>query len=274
MSYAPDDLPPELADALSRGQPRFRALARRVFFFSTIDSTNDVAAALTATGDPEGAVVIADTQTAGRGRRGHTWFSPPGSGLYVSIVLAPARARVAPDRAVALLTLTAGLALAEAVERIAGIAPEIKWPNDLLIAERKLAGILAEGLASTGSSGLPFVVLGYGINVSATAYPPDLRDRATSLESELGRPIDRAALCAETIAAIAERYDDLLDAQFDAILDAWRRRAPRSRGATVSWDTSAGEQTGVTDGIDDSGALLVRAGTRVERIVSGEVRWR
>jgi BirA family biotin operon repressor/biotin-[acetyl-CoA-carboxylase] ligase len=274
MPYQPVELPADFAEALHRAAPRFRRLGTSLLFFSSVGSTNDVAAVLAAADDSEGAVVIADTQTAGRGRRGHTWFSPAGSGLYVSLVLAPGRACTSADRAVALLTLTAGVALAEAVERMTGLKADIKWPNDLLIGRRKLAGILAEGVARRGvASSTTWVVLGYGLNVSPSAYPPELTGLVTSLESELGRAVDRAVLCAETIASIAERYDDLLDARFDAILDAWRQRAPGSRGARVSWDSPAGPQSGVTEGIDEMGALLVRSGARLERIVAGDVRW-
>ena len=117
------------------------------------------------------------------------------------------------------------------------------------------------------------IVIGYGINVSATAYPPELGDRATSLETELGRPIDRAALCAETLVSLSRRYADLLDGRFDAILDAWRDRAPSSRGARVTWQGASGTQVGITAGIDDRGALLVRIDNRIERIVAGEVNW-
>ena len=120
-------LPPELADALASRRDRLGPLASRVVHFETIGSTNDVAGELAATGGAEGAVVIADAQTSGRGRRGRTWFSPPSAGLYVSVVLAPARARVSPERATALLTLAAGVALSEAVERVTGLAPAIKW---------------------------------------------------------------------------------------------------------------------------------------------------
>jgi BirA family biotin operon repressor/biotin-[acetyl-CoA-carboxylase] ligase len=269
----PDALPADLAAALDAAAPRLAPLASIPVFFTTIGSTNDVAATLAATPGGEGTVVIADTQTAGRGRRGHSWFSPPGAGLYVSVVLAPGRARSAPDRATSLLTLSAGVALADAIERITGLAPAIKWPNDLLVGRRKLAGILAEAVAAPAGGTVTSVVLGYGINVSGAAYPPELSDRATSLESELGRPIDRAALCAETLAALAARYRDLLDARFDAILDAWRDRAPGSRGAAVAWDDPDGARTGTTAGIDETGALLVRRGDRVDRIVAGEVRW-
>jgi BirA family biotin operon repressor/biotin-[acetyl-CoA-carboxylase] ligase len=269
----PDALPADLAAAIDAVRPRLAPLTLTPIFFTTIGSTNDVAAALAAAPSGEGAVVIAETQTAGRGRRGHSWFSPPGAGLYVSVVLAPGRAGSAPDRATSLLTLSAGVALAEAIERITGLAPAIKWPNDLLVGRRKLAGILAEAVAAPAAATMTFVVVGYGINVSGAAYPPDLSDRATSLESELGRPIDRAALCAETLAALAARYRDLLDARFDAILDAWRARAPGSRGAAVAWDDPGGARTGTTAGVDEMGALLVQRGDRVDRIVAGEVRW-
>jgi BirA family biotin operon repressor/biotin-[acetyl-CoA-carboxylase] ligase len=228
---------------------------------ATVGSTNDVAASL-----PAGSVVVADAQTGGRGRRGHTWFSPPGAGLYVSVVVAPATARVDPPRATMLLTLAAGVAVAEGVEAATGLAVDLKWPNDLLVARRKLAGILAE---HHGAS----VVLGYGINVSTAAFPPELGDRATSLESELGREVDRDLVLAATLAALERRYDDLLDGRFDAILDAWRRLAPGASGARVIWTTPAGTESGVTAGIDAQGALLVRVGDRTERIVSGEVRW-
>jgi BirA family biotin operon repressor/biotin-[acetyl-CoA-carboxylase] ligase len=278
MSIQPEPLPSDLADALSR--VHLGRLGSAVLFFSTVGSTNDVASALAASGDREGAVVIAAAQTAGRGRRGRAWFSPPGAGLYVSVVLVPGRARQAADRATALLTLAAGVALAEAVEHATGLSPVIKWPNDLLIGRRKLAGILAEGMAVsdpvlTGvrGPGVQSVILGYGLNVGSAAYPADLSDRVTSLESELGRAIDRAPLCADTLAALAARYDDLLDARFDAILDAWRARAPGSRGGRVSWDTPSGRQSGTTIGVDDMGALLVQVGDRTERLVAGEIQW-
>jgi BirA family biotin operon repressor/biotin-[acetyl-CoA-carboxylase] ligase len=265
------DLPDDFAGAFARAAPGFGRLGTRVLYFPAIGSTNDIAARLAMAGDHEGAIVIADAQTAGRGRRGRTWFSPAGSGLYVSIVLTPARADAA-DRAMALLTLSAGVALAEAIERDTGLRPAIKWPNDLLVGRRKLAGILAEAVAAPASP-IHSVILGYGINVAPSAYPPELQERATSLESELGRPIDRPALCASTIVAIANRYDDLLEGRFDAILDAWRARAPGSQGARVSWEAAAGRQSGITAGIDQLGALLVRVGDRVDRIVAGEVQW-
>jgi len=267
-----EPLPHDFIEAFDRVSARL-SFAASPRFFSTIGSTNDEASALAAAGEAEGTTVIADAQTSGRGRQGRTWFSPPGAGLYVSVVLTPGRARLAPERATSLLTLMAGVALAEGIERSTGLTPDIKWPNDLLVGRRKLAGILAEGVTHGSGGGVHAVVLGYGINVLPASYPADLADRATSLESELGRPVDRAAVCAETLAALSERYRDLVDAQYDAILDRWRERAPSRQGARVSWDTLAGPKTGTTVDIDEQGALVVRTASGLERLNAGEVRW-
>jgi biotin-[acetyl-CoA-carboxylase] ligase BirA-like protein len=280
-------VPPGLAHAIAQARPRLGRLGAPLLYFPTIGSTNDVALNRGAIGrsassspldglgaqagerrgvEPsEGLVVVADEQTAGRGRRGHAWFSPAGSGLYVSVVLAPAAARVDPARATTLLTLAAGVALAEGIEAATGLRVDLKWPNDLQVSRRKLAGILAEAAE--------IVVVGYGINVAATAFPPELRDRATSLESELGRVVDRHHVLVETLAALSNRYEDLLAGRFDAILDAWRVHAPAASGARVTWKTAEGDRSGVTAGIDDRGALLVRDGARLERIISGEITW-
>lgn len=273
MNQHPEHLPADIAEAIDGVRGRLDRIASRVIFFPSIGSTNDVAARLAGEADAEGTVVIADQQSSGRGRQGRTWFSPPGAGLYVSVVLCPARARQEPERATALLTLTAGVALADGVERATGLRPDIKWPNDLLIGPRKLAGILAEGVTAASSSLVQSVVLGYGINVAATNPPPELAARMTSIEGELGRAIDRAAVCAETLAALAARYRELVDARFDAILDAWRARSPGSVGRRVKWVSNGREWQGTTAGIDDRGALLVRIDNRLERIVSGEVLW-
>jgi BirA family transcriptional regulator, biotin operon repressor / biotin---[acetyl-CoA-carboxylase] ligase len=292
-------MPPAFADALAR-VPLGR-LGSEVLFYPTIGSTNDAAAgyaaiqAAEARGNAEGLVVWADAQTAGRGRRGRSWFSPAGSGLYVSVVLVPGAARVDPDRATMLLTLTAGVAIAEGIETATGLRGDLKWPNDVCASRRKLAGILAEAMpAAAGAranraahddeggearNGTTVarrritVVLGYGINVGSIAYPPELSGRVTSIENEVGRPVDRAAVLAATLAALSTRYEDLLDGRFDAILDAWRSRAPSAVGARVTWQAPGGPQSGVTAGIDDRGALLIAVGDRIERFLGGELTW-
>jgi BirA family biotin operon repressor/biotin-[acetyl-CoA-carboxylase] ligase len=282
-----DPLPRELEEALDAVRARLGVLGTSWLYYPTVGSTNDVAAALAGGSNArlEGAVVMADAQTAGRGRRGRTWFSPPGSGLYISVILLPGRARRSPERATSLLTLAAGVAIAEGIERVTGLGPQIKWPNDLLVGRRKLAGILAEGLAVDRSAGVGHVVLGYGINVGLVSVPADLRERTTSLEAELGRAVDRAAVAAESLAALATRYDDLLAGRFDAILDAWRSRSPSSLGTRVTWapGSTAGAagtaavtgdtRSGLTAGIDEDGALLVRTSLGTERVVAGELTW-
>ncbi len=274
MKSRPSDPPPEIAAALEAARPRLGAIASSVHYFESIGSTNDVALRLAAESPSAGPVVIADEQSSGRGRRGRAWFSPPGSGLYVSIVLTPSAARGSPARATGLLTLAIGVALAEGVEAAAGLAPDIKWPNDLTIGRRKLAGILTEAASASDRPGAPAaVVTGFGINVGPMAYPPELADRATSLETELGRPFDKAQLLVELLAAVARRYEDLLEGRFDAILDTWRQRSPASKGTAVSWETPKGIRSGVTAGLADDGALLVRTDAGTERIVAGELTW-
>ncbi len=257
-----DPLPADLARAIDQARPRLGLLASSVIFHSTIGSTNDVAASIAT----EGLVVIADEQTAGRGRRGRTWFSPPRSGLYVTTVLAPKRARVDPRRATSLLTLAAGVAIAEGIHTSTGAAVDLKWPNDVHVSGRKLCGILAEAVRDV-------VVLGYGINLTAAAYPPELRDRVTSIDALCDAAVDRPRVLVETLAALAQRYSDLLDGRFDAILDAWRLRAPASVGTRVTWTVGSTERSGVTAGIDDDGALLVKTEAGTERIVGGEITW-
>ena len=268
-------LPDDFAEALAWA--RLGRIATRVIFHSAIGSTNDAAAALAAADDgAEGVVVCADEQTAGRGRRGHVWFSPPGSGLYVSVVLRPGAARIDPDRAMMLVTLMAGVALVEGIERATGLRADLKWPNDLLVGRRKLAGILSEAVGA----GATAVRRASRLSSSATASTSrrarirrkSPRGRRRSRRSSGGRSTARSS-SPKRWQRSRRRYDDLLDGRFDAILDAWRHHAPSACGARVSWTAAAGSQAGVTAGIDDRGALMVRVGDRVERIVAGELSW-
>ena len=226
----------------------------------SVPSTMDVASALAHDGARHGVVVGADTQTAGRGRRGSTWVSPPFAGLYFSFIARPRAADLS------LLTLAAGVAVREGIAHATGLAADLKWPNDLIIGRRKLAGILAEGL-SIGSASQA-VIIGVGVNVQPAAYPPDVESRATSIEGEIARPIDRDALLAAILDALWDRLATLEQRPGD-ILQAWRAASPNAIGTRVEWDG----RHGVTAGIDDSGALLVNTGAGVERIIAGELRW-
>ncbi len=268
---ASQPLPADFAAALARAADRMRPLASRVVWFDEVTSTNDVAARLGEAGAGEGLLVAADGQTAGRGRRGRQWASPPAAGVYATVLLRP------EPRVAALLTIAAGVAVAEGIQAATGLAARVKWPNDLFVeggapaARRKLAGILAEG--GTSAAG-PWVALGFGVNVLPAAWPPDVAARAAALESELGRSVDRPALLAECLAALAARYADLRSGRFDAVLDAWRARAATTFGRAVEWDAGGRAREGVAHDIDEAGALLVRAEDGVQRVISGEVRWR
>jgi len=218
-------------------------------------------------GTPEGRVVVANAQSAGRGRHGRSWASPPGAGLYVSTVLRPA------SHALPLLTIAAGIAVAEAIQAATGLVTDVKWPNDVYAHGRKVAGILAEASSSSAAAAIQHVVVGAGINVMPAAYPPEIAGRATSLEVELGRGVDRGVLLAEYLCALAARYRDLLDRRGDAVVHAWRARAASVLGRRVEWEAGGATRDGVALDIDDTGALVVRTSAGAVRLAAGEVRW-
>ena len=227
----------------------------------SLPSTMDVAAKLAAEGAAHGVVVAAEEQTAGRGRRGASWASPLGAGLYFSFI-----ARTLPTHALPLVTLAAGVGVRDGVMAATGFAPSLKWPNDLLVGRRKLAGILAEG-HGIGSADQA-VVIGVGINLQPAAYSPDIAARATSIEGELGRSIDRDMLLDAILIALPQRLAALEQSPGD-ILQAWRAASPSALGTRVEWDG----KHGVTTGIDDTGALLVTTSSGIERIIAGELHW-
>jgi BirA family biotin operon repressor/biotin-[acetyl-CoA-carboxylase] ligase len=202
--------------------------------YRSLASTQTLARAWAAAGAPEGAVVLADYQTAGRGQHGRPWTAPGGTALLVSVVLRP-RLPVArwPE-----IPLATGCAVAEGLETVAPVSAKLKWPNDVLVGGRKLAGILAEGVAGTP----PLVILGIGVNVSQrdSDWPPDLAGTAGSLAS-LGAPVARETLLAALLVRLAGWYGVLLEEGFEPVRAAWRRRGllglrvplPDGEGTTV-----------------------------------------
>ena len=260
-----EGLPGALQRALGELSTRRPDLRFDVEWLDTVPSTMDVVTAAAAGGALPGFVAIADQQTAGRGRRGHSWTSPPGAGLYFWYL-------ARPTRHVGVVTLAAGVAVREGVARSTGVLAHLKWPNDVMVGRRKLAGLLAEG-AGVGAPGAS-VTIGVGLNLRPAAYPPDVAARATNLEAELGRAVDAAAVLVAILEQLADAVRTLDDDRPGDILRAWRRASPSSIGTVVSWNDGTRERTGVTAGIDDSGALLVQTASDIERLVAGELRWR
>ncbi len=238
--------------------------------FRRTDSTNTRARELAAAGAPHGTVVTAAAQTAGRGRQGRTWTAPPGKALLYSAVVRPLEPRHM------LLPLAVPLAVAEAAEELApGIECGLKWPNDLLVGRRKLAGILIEARPDDG-----WAVIGVGLNlaIAPEEFPPELRETATSLAIEQSRPLSPTGRQASTAAAqpadgspatavLSGRLGQWLEADQATVLAAWRERDVL-RGREVAWDGGSG----VADGIDDRGYLLVRtAAGECVAVGAGEV---
>jgi BirA family biotin operon repressor/biotin-[acetyl-CoA-carboxylase] ligase len=212
-----------------------------------IDSTNRYALDEARAGATAGLVVVADHQTAGRGRLGRTWEAAPGSSLLVSVLLRP---DLPADR-LFLLTLAAGLALADAVAAAAGVTTALKWPNDLVVDDKKLAGLLAEADLYAGTTRA--VVIGAGCNLTADAFPPELAGQAAAVELEAGRAVDRGALLAAFLDALADRLHDL-----DAVLvDTRARSATLGRRVRIELpgvQILEGEATALAD----DGSLVVR----------------
>jgi BirA family transcriptional regulator, biotin operon repressor / biotin---[acetyl-CoA-carboxylase] ligase len=211
------------------------------------DSTNERAKELADAGAPHGTLVTADEQRAGRGRQGRTWTAPPGSAVLMSLILRDL------DERHALLPLAAAVAVCEACDEV---GPQVKWPNDVWIDGRKVAGILIEGRPQEG-----WAVLGIGLNVTTESFPAELDQIATSLR-QAGHETTTAAALDELLAAL----DRWIGAPPEAVLDAWRRR-DALKGQRVRW--ADGE--GIADGIDDSGGLLVQTGNGPVTLDAGEV---
>jgi BirA family transcriptional regulator, biotin operon repressor / biotin---[acetyl-CoA-carboxylase] ligase len=210
------------------------------------------AAALAAQGEPHGTVVVAERQTAGIGRHGHSWHSAAGGGLYMSIVLRLETAAPA-------LTMALGLAVQRAVDDLTGVVTDLRWPNDVMLNERKLAGVLVQS-AEAGA-----VIAGIGINVNQTSFPEALKVIATSLRIETGRIHDKEALLHRVIAE-SLRYAALSKPD---ILRRFEERSTYVRGKAVVVD---GRIKGVTSGLDQNGFLLLRTDGGIQTILTGGLR--
>jgi BirA family biotin operon repressor/biotin-[acetyl-CoA-carboxylase] ligase len=258
-----EPLPREFVEALAASSGRLGIFTREILWHPVVSSTNDVAGMLADREAPEGTVVVANAQSAGRGRHGRVWASPPGAGLYVSVLFRP-------TKDVPLLTIAAGVAIAEGIQSATGLAVDLKWPNDAFVRGRKVAGILAE--ANSSATG-PYVIVGCGINIMPAAYPPEIAVRATSLEGELSRAVDRGLLFVECLAGLSKWYENLQRGRLAQVVEAWRLRATATIGRRVRGDIGGIAVDGVVEALDDTGALVVRTSNGVARVTAGELTW-
>ena len=244
-------------------------IGERLEYLKTTTSTNADAFRLAEEGAIEGTVVVADSQTGGKGRRGRIWSSPAGVNLYCSVVLRPS---VMPHEAPQ-LTFISAVAVARAIELTTKLTPEIKWPNDLLISGKKVAGLLNEMSAET--DGINFVILGIGVNLNMTVnqFPDDLRQPATSLLLESGEPVDRSRFTGIMLNELNRLYADFLTHGFGPVREEWQQRCNANGRQVIVSDSGTDCTGGRFIGIDVDGALLLRSDDNVlHRITCGDVR--
>lgn len=242
-----------------------RRLRGPVHHFDLLASTNDLAKELGAQGAPEGALVVAEAQSAGRGRLGRSWDSPPGVGLYVSLLLRPPL----PPEEMPQITLTAAVAGVRALRRAAGLTTEIKWPNDLLLHGKKAGGILTE--METESDRIRYLVLGWGLNVNNPDFPPELASTATSLHLATGRTFSRVAILRAWLEDLEALYDRFLAGDFPRILQEWKQHAV-TLGREVEVLQGTRRLRGQAVDVDADGSLLLKQPSGgIIRVTSGEI---
>ena len=233
---------------MERILPKTQWAGREVVQLDTADSTNRIARQLAAQGAAHGTLVIADTQTAGRGRRGRGWISPAGEGVFMSLILRP---NVHPSQ-VARLSLTTALAVADAIVQVTGLDARIKWPNDIVIGGKKVCGLLLE--MDADESAVRSIVAGVGINVHQRVFDEEIAHTASSLDLLGGARYSRAQI----VCAFLEAFEAAMEMDGDAMM-----RAYCARSATLSQRVQvislSGTYTGTAEGVTDSGSLLVRA---------------
>ncbi len=264
LNAMPDLLLPDILDPLISGT----IFASKIHHYFRIGSTNTAAMQAGADGEPEGSVFLAEEQTAGRGRGGHSWESTQSVGIYCSVVLRP---QITPADAL-YLSLMTGIAVADAVEQTTGLPPDLRWPNDGLLGERKFCGILTEMNAEP--TRVRYVVIGIGINVNQTSFAGELEPIATSLRIEAGREWSRVELTAALLKSLDGHYRKFLqggESARGALIKEFEKRSSWARGRHVRIQENGGYE-GVTEGLDDRGFLLLRTDQGLRTVLSGNVR--
>jgi BirA family biotin operon repressor/biotin-[acetyl-CoA-carboxylase] ligase len=264
--YRIDRIPDVLAPDILRRQLRGSPFRNRIYHFFKVDSTNRVAMELGHAGEPHGAIVVAEEQSAGRGRAGRSWHSERSSGIYLSTLLRP----VLPPSQAPTLTLAAGLAVYDAVAELAGTKPDIRWPNDVLLNGKKLCGILTEMYAEPDR--VRFVVVGIGINVNQTRMPDSLAKIATSLRVETGRVHSRIELTVRLLRSFESYYNQLLFDGAAPILARFAQVSSYAEGKRIRVSTAQDSFIGTTAGLDATGMLRVkRPGGATETVLAADI---
>ncbi|MEN6390834.1 MAG: biotin--[acetyl-CoA-carboxylase] ligase [Syntrophomonas sp.] len=260
--------PPDILslEEVSRGLATEVFGKEHYFYLQEIDSTNNYAKQLAAKGYPEGTLVIAERQTAGRGRRGRQWHSEPGQCIFMSLILRPSL----PLKELSRMTLFIAVAVVDTLERF-GIKSGIKWPNDVLINGRKIAGILTE--AVTDMDGIEYIVTGIGLNINnrIADFPEEVRSIATTVREETGRLVPRVEVLQEFLWQLEKSYRQLISGGFNEILEK-----VRSLSLVIGRDVKIDSVNGITSGraidIDNDGFLMVRDSMgNIHRVMSGEI---
>jgi BirA family biotin operon repressor/biotin-[acetyl-CoA-carboxylase] ligase len=241
-----------------------QVFGRHLFIYDSIDSTNIQAKTFANEGAEEGTVVIADHQTAGRGRFGRTWLAESGSSLLFSVILRPT---FSMDK-IGLLPFFAAVGIAKAVETVTGMQCECKWPNDILLHERKCCGILME--STSQQIKLDYVIIGIGLNVNQKIFFGDLEGKATSLRSEYGKEFDRKKMFCQIMSSLESRYTDVRKGDFHTVLMEWKERATIF-GKRITLTQASGVIDGIAIALAADGGLVVETESCQRVFHAGEV---
>jgi BirA family biotin operon repressor/biotin-[acetyl-CoA-carboxylase] ligase len=264
--YFLEQVPDILTADMLRQRLRGSLFGKRIYHFFKTDSTNRVALELGHAGEPEGAVVLAEEQTAGRGRSGHTWHSERATGIYATLLLRP---RLAPVQA-PLLTMMAGLSAYAAVQAVTGLNLDLKWPNDLLINGKKVGGILTEMHAEPTL--VRFVIVGIGINVNQEQFPADLAGKSTSLRIESGRAQSRPEVLVQFLRQFERDYSEFLREGAKNVVKRFEATSSYARGKRVRVTNGRVSFTGITAGLEEEGLLRVKRDTgETTAVIAGDI---
>lgn len=266
LGYALRGVPDRMLANEIKDKLQTAVFGTKIHYFSEIGSTNNEAKSLAAKGEPEGTVVIAERQSTGRGRLARGWFSPPGKGIWFSLILRPPFLPChAPQ-----CTLLAAVAVTRAIRRMTNLPCGIKWPNDILLAGKKLVGILTE--MSAEMDRINYVVIGIGLNVNFETddFPPELHPIASSLQIAAGHPVPRVDLLCVILQEMEQLYYEALQDGFGGVLAKWRELSV-TLGQAVDVCAPDEQYSGIAADIDHEGALLVDTDQGRQRVIAGDV---